>query len=109
MPPDCGNSRICRLLPDLHGTTHGGKHHAHATCCTGPQARHVKPPSQELTASPSLYPFRGSFKRLQQVFASRTFVWSLAWAVTLWMAASVVGLLLVATGASLPRWPALLA
>ncbi len=81
MPPRCEKSRICRLLPDLAWyQPRGGKHHAEAARSTSPQASHVKPPDQELTAAPSLYPFRGSFKRIRQILESRDLVWSLAWA-----------------------------
>jgi putative nucleotidyltransferase with HDIG domain len=51
----------------------------------------VKPPDQELTATPILYPFRGSYKRVQQILLeSRVLVRSLAWAAVLWVSAAGV-------------------
>lgn len=52
---------------------------------------------------------RAKYKRLRPVLESQLSRWSLAWAAALWVAASLVGLWLLAIGIGLPRWPLLLA
>jgi putative nucleotidyltransferase with HDIG domain len=64
----------------------------------------VRPPDQELTASPIIYPFRGSFKRMLQILEDPVF----AWAGFLWVVATITGLWLAAEGASVPALPVLL-
>ena len=93
-------------LPALETAAQGGQEREHTEQAGGMdlQARHVKPPDQGLTATPSVYPFRGSFKRL----STDPDVAVGAWAVALWVAAAVVGISLVAAGVSVPSWPAVL-
>src|ERR687898_1752371 len=110
MPPSCGNSRICRLLPDLAVAGERSQHHqsAEQACSTDPQASHVKPPDQELTASPILYPLRGIYKRFRQnLSAPRVLAWSVAWAAVLWVGAAAVLLLLLGTDSGMPGLPVL--
>ena len=64
----------------------------------------MKPPDQELTATPILYPFRGSFKRSLQILDDPV----IGWAAVLWLVASITGLWLAAAGSSLPALPVLL-
>ena len=83
---------------------------AEAARGTDLQARHVKPPHQGLTATPSLYPFRGSYKRLGQV--SRDLAHCVAGLSPgrslLWVAAASVGLAFgCLPSARFPRWPVL--